>query len=114
MEVLKSLLLILSSHGHCALLTMSWVWSCTQTEEGFSKEGCVPARLLSALITGMPAIGFKWWWITLMAVTKHLSEVFQEPHHHLYLSFNMRRFVFALQSDKTLSIMWLRSSNLPP
>lgn len=35
----------------------------------------------------MYAFGFNWWWITVNAVTKLLSEVFQGPRGHLYPSF---------------------------
>lgn len=43
----------------------------------------------------MPAFGFNWLWITVITVTKHLSEAFQEPHSYLYPSVDMKRFVSA-------------------
>lgn len=49
----------------------------------------------------------------MIAVTKHLSEVFQEPHGHLYPSFDMKRFASVLQSDKKLPIIWHRGNNFP-
>lgn len=43
---------------------------------------------------------------------KH-SVGFQEPHGLSYLPFDMKRFVFALQSDKKLPGIWHVSSDLP-
>lgn len=61
---------------------------------------------------GMSALGFNWWWITVITMTKYFED-FQEPAGHLYPSFDVKRFVPALQSDKKLPIIWYRSSDLP-
>lgn len=48
----------------------------------------------------------------MITMTKYFED-FQEPAGHLYPSFDVKRFVPALQSDKKLPIIWYRSSDLP-
>lgn len=98
----------LCSYGHKLGLEL-------HTERMALVSGAIPAlyfKFLSAPCPGVPAFGFNWWWLTVMAMTKHFAG-FQEPHGHVYTSFDMKKFVSALHALKKLPIIWRQRGDLP-
>lgn len=72
---------LLCTHCPSVVMTASGIrsFTCKVRESLMRKAIHALSRFLSASIMGTPALDFNQWKITVITMTKHLSEVFQGP-----------------------------------